>query len=657
MAEKLTWKGITGKPDRKMFLASLILALYNFGITLLMYLDVAANNFAVYVTWPLSVVLLILSFRKTIEKDTRRFTFKDPLLITLLIVAAVYLITHLYNFSNAPWNEYGLFDDGAWDIFDAREQCFTSDRFELIFWDDNIGKISRELVFHYYMSILFRLFGYNMLVFNLGLVFLGFITVLFTTLSAYELSGDHVFAGAVGLLLNFMPLHFTQVFMGHRYAICGPLLMISFYFIVHAFKKISLFSAVMGGVFAGLTMESAVMGKQYIYGLIAYGILYLIYLALKKKDSIRDYLKPVLVVFTGFAVAAVPLYAYMFTHWELYGHRESSLTKEFFEKLGTEGFSVVTDNLKILADVLFKEYCPYRQFSMMYPVLHWHIVVALIIGIIVLIARKKFLPLILAALPFAGSIITITYDFRILIAAPFICITVAEGVFAVFGFIASKAGKTKAGKAKSGKAKSGSRVEKILRYAAPVLLVIMMIPDMIYLKKMADDPGSQFLLPHNSVAVSRYMSDLAAGSETPDIQMKKDEFNRPNTNDRYDLLACVRYSFAHVHAFIGGEYSREILSLCGDFPYNSRTEADLRIVVHDAIMDYHVTDKDLMLAFEMGNQAELIVEDLTGTGLCDVTYDEFSIDGKDIRICRLYIAHDDISKFMEMADGILSEEL
>lgn len=638
MGVKLIDKGSIEKLDRKLFLASVILAVINFLVTLLMYLDVFKDNFITYFTWPAAIILLVLSFRKLGTLNIRKTDIKKPIFLVLLIVTVIYFFTHFYNFNNAPWNTYGLFDDGAWDIFDARKMCFTSKRFELIFWDENIGLISRELVFHYFMTVLFKIFGYNLLVFNVGLIFLGFITVLFTTLTAYELKKDPVLAGAAGIFLNFMPLNFTQVYMGHRYAICGPLLMISFYFIVRAFKRNSLLAAVAGGVFAGLTMESAIMGKQYIYGLIASGVVVLIYLLIKKRENISGFITSVIAVLSGYLVSTTPLYTYMFTHWKLYSNRESSLTKEFFERLNNEGFKVVSENLDILKEVVFAKTSGYRQFSNGSPVLRWYLVVFLIIGIIVLLKRKEIAVIILAAVPFAGSLITITYDFRILIAAPFMCILITEGVFATFEFIFKK--------------REGA--EKLYPYFASGLIIVMMIPHFMYLKGISDDPNSEYLLPHYSVAVSRYVSDVAAGSEQPNILMKKNEFNRPNTNDKYDVLACVEYTYAHVHAYIGGEHSREILSLCNDFPYISFSEDDMRWTVYNAIQNYQTGSKDLVLVFEIDQQVESIVNELIGTGLCEAEYDNYTVDGNFVLLCRLYVHNEDIEAFKQESYDIIA---
>ena len=181
-----------------------------------------------------------------------------------------------------------------------------------------------------------------------------------------------------------------------------------------------------------------------------------------------------------------------------------------------------------------------------------------------------------------------------------------------------------------------------------------MFPHFTYLKRLADDPNSEYLLPHYSVAVSRYVSDVAAGSETPSVAMKKNEFNRPNTNDRYDVLACVEYTYAHVHAYIGGEYSREILSLCGDFPYISRSEDDMRIIVYNALQNYQAGSKDLVLVFEIDQQVESLVNELIATRLCEATYDNYTVDGYTVILCRLYVHSEDIEAFKLESYDIIS---
>lgn len=624
------------KVDRKIFIAAVVLALITFLSTLLMYKDTVANNFVAFFSYPVSLFLLIYSFRGYITFKLEDLKPKKKFIIALIAVSVAYFMFHFYNYDNAPWNNYGLFDDGAWDIFDARLKCFTNDNFEIIFFDRKIGNISRELVFHYYMSILFRLFGYNMLTFNTGLIVLGYFTVIFTMLTAYEISEKITFSICSALTLLFLPLNFTQVYMGHRYAICGPLLMISYYCIVKAFKHKAFMPALIGGIFAGLTMSSSIMGKQYIYGLIACLVFYGIFLFVKKKKEIVEYTAPALTILLGYVVSVAPLYGYIFTHKQEYNIRQESMTKEFFEQVQLNGIAPVKENLKTLFEMLFAPSSFQRQFSIGYPVFPWFYAVCFVLGIICILCSKRFAEIIFAGIPIAGCVIAIAYDFRILISAPFICIIITSGVFGVVKFITDKIKKKK--------------IEAW--WIAVPLCVIMLFPQLKYLKGLAEDPHSEYLLPHGSVAVSRYMQDLAVGSEYPNFDMKDNEFNRGNTNDRYDLFVSVRYSYAHIHAFLGGEYSREILKLCGDFPYMNASEEDIRRNVYDTIQEYYPTNKDLMLAFEYSDQVDPVIEDLLSTGLAEVASDSTIIDDEEIIVKRLYIHNEDIAQFKELTQFI-----
>ena len=619
----------TNKPDLRMLIASGVLILINFVTTLLMYLSVLPNNFIVFYTYPVSLVLLVLAFKPKFSISLTKLKDNRFILLSLLAVTVLFFLVHYYNYKSSPWNNYGLFDDAAWDIFDCRLKCFTDDKFEMIFFDSGIGVISRELVFHYYIAFMFRLFGYNLFVFNLALNILGLVTVIFTMLTAHEITGNRYYTIASGLTLMFLPLEFTQVHMGHRYAICGPLLMISFFFLVSAYKRASLIRATIGGIFAGLTMSSAIMGKQYIYGLIAGLIVYGIILFVKQRKMFKDYIYTAVAAAVGFIASSAPLWAYIFTHSKEYNIREANLMREFFTRLTTEGFVVVRENLNSLMEVLFAKYSGLRQFSSTCPVFTWYYCLFFVIGVILLIMRKRYLTVFLSLIPIAGCLVSLAYDFRILIAAPFICLTITEGVYSA----ASIAGKL---------LRDDDKKNEII---ASFVAALMIMPNLKYLTDLAGNPESEYLLPHTSVAVSRYMQDLAIGSETPNIDMKPDEFNRGNTNDRYDLYICVQYTYAHIHAYLGTEYSREMLKLCGDFPYVSQSEEDIRNHVRDTIQGYTVTDKDLMLAFEMSDKVAPIVTQLIATGLATPITETINVDGQDLTITRLYIANQDIEWF------------
>ena len=628
------------KLDKRFAIASLVFIVISFVMTLLMYLEVVPNNFIVWFTYPASVLCLILSFRHYGSFSFRKILSDKEMLIAVLGVSLLYLLIHIYKINTAPWNNYGLFDDAAWDIFDARLKCFRGDNFEIIFFDALIGIISRELVFHYYISIFFRLFGYNLAVFNAALVFLGWITVIFTLLSVKELTDNVWIAVCSALTLMFLPLEFTQVYMGHRYAICGPLLMISYYFILKAYKKSSVRHAAVAGIFTGLTMSSAIMGKQFLYGLIFLGLAYGLYYLVKERGKLFNSITVTLTGLIGYIAANTPLYAYIFTHREQYNIRQDSMIKDFLQRIREEGLAPVIENIKALLEVLFGKETELRQFSPGYPVFTWFYLVFFIIGIIYLIWNKKFNTIIFAMIPIAGCVIALAYDFRILISAPFIAYIITSGVF--------------------GTAELVNRIYKTKKdyscIAACVLTIVMLIPQIRYLKALADDPNSLWHLPHHSVAISRYMQDLALGADEPGIEMKNDEFNLGNTNDRYDLYIAIKGAYGHLHAYLGEESSREILKLTGDFPYVSQSDEEIRHNVYSTIQEYVSTGKDLMLAFEYSEQVKEIISELEGTGVAEVNYYSQDIDGAEVSVCTVYVQKDFIEKFKESTAQYLTAE-
>ena len=409
-------------------------------LSVLYYTGVLETNFPAGWLWLLSFLLLYAAFlhgkrfpaawtafwnRDTIPPEYGR---RKRLAVLIFAVSAVYFLSHLYGYPSAPWNNYGLFDDAAWDIFIAREKCFTGNAFEIIFWNPDIGMISRELLFHYYISILFRLFGYNLFVFNMALILLGYVTVLFTALLADAIFHNVFYAFAAGIMLNFLPVEFTQVFMGHRYAICGPVMMVSLFFLYRAFQLRSVPYGVAGGVFAGFAMESAIMGKQYLWALLAAAFLYAAAYR-RQTETLKAALPVILGVLLGYAVTTAPLYAYIATNGERYNIRQANLTAEFFAQIRAEGLSAVWRRMERLRETLFALHSWSRQFSDGFPILPWYLAVPAIAGSVAAFFKKHYVLPLMIAVPLAGNVVSESYDFRLLIAAPFMVLT------AVYAFV------------------------------------------------------------------------------------------------------------------------------------------------------------------------------------------------------------------------------
>lgn len=596
----------------------------------------------------------------------------------VLAVSAVYFVSHLYNFPNAPWNHYGLFDDAAWDVFVAQERCFTGGAFEIIFWNPDIGMISRELLFHYYISILFRLFGYNLLVFNLALVLLGWITVLFTALLAADLLESPLCGFAAGLALNFLPLEFTQVFMGHRYAICGPMILISAFFLNRAFRRRSLPRAgaapdtlppreaaagsvpyaVAGGVFAGFAMESAIMGKQYLWALIGAAILHGAVYAFQRWKKIprreawtpRQTLPVLFGVLIGYAVAAAPLYAYIATHGALYNIRQANLSAEFFAQLRAEGFPALWKRLARLWETLFAAQSYSRQFSDAFPVLTWYLAVPAVFGAAVMFFRKYFVTALMLAITLAANVVSESYDFRLLTAAPFAAIALVYALRLAAAFIAVRLPK-KAPENTRDSENAEWNVKTIRRTApaqnAAVLLaaLVLMSAPASYLRALAENPNAQRLLNHRDIAASRYIQDVVMGSEAPDFRMKWDEFRRGGADTGYDVLAATCTSYAHVHAYLQPYDSRQILRLFNDFPYIRQDPGEMRRQMARTLAEYENAGRDLVLVLESGDKVAGILADLDRAAPEAGRRDSAVIDGNLITMVRYRVPAEDLPRF------------
>jgi hypothetical protein len=156
--------------------------------------------------------------------------------------------------------------------------------------------------------------------------------------------------------------------MGHRYAICAPLMMVSLYFLYVGFDRKSMVRISIGSVAAALCMSSAIMGKQYIYALIGTLFLFALF-TFKQKDLRNAYLPYVTLAGLGFLVALVPLLTYILVNPSMYTHRESSLLGEFIQQMQAQGLGPLGSNLKKLYATLFADRYAGRQFMLGFPIL------------------------------------------------------------------------------------------------------------------------------------------------------------------------------------------------------------------------------------------------------------------------------------------------
>ncbi len=650
--------------NRMDFYAALLCAVAGFALMLAYYLGKRDGNFPALWCWLLCLYFIFRAFSPVriinpdnsgslwaLWRDLRGGIEKNRnIWIAAFLITAVYFISHLAGYDHAPWNNYGLFDDAAWDIFITKERCLRGDIFELIYWDDEIGLISRELLFHYYIALLFRLFGYNMFIFNMGLVFLGYITVLFTFLLACEIFQSPAYGFLTGFVLNFFPLEYTQVFMGHRYAICGPVVMISLYFLYRAVKyPASAYAprrALIGGVFAGFAMESAIMGKQYLWALIA--CLFCLLFAYRKRTEIwKRAAILILAAALGYILAAFPLYAYIWTHPGVYRVRESSLIREFWEQFSAEGWPVIWEKISDFFRMVFNQQADNRQFSRAFPILTPFMALFVFPGMVISWLKRYYIIFFMIAIPAAGCLVSGSFDFRVLLAAPFLIFAFMFGLLWIFERIFGKIFLKISGKIK--KTEKAGKINKINKIICGVYIAAFLIalPGMIYLYNLKRDPDSQFYLRHTDLMASRYIQDVVTGSEQPDFSMKYNEFNRPMKNDDSDVFAATFTSYAHIHAFLQPYDSRRILGLFGNMPYVQQNEEDMRRSLAETLTDYQPTGKDLEIVFEHDPKIDAILDDLEAIPGAEVSEYTDSLDGKTVSMVRFKILSDDIPAFQD----------
>lgn len=597
-----------------------------FAISFLYFKGIIAKDRISWIFWIVSITLLLISvYKKSVGSETEKYGEKSKLIIFIAGIVVIYLITHFWNFNIAPWNTNGLFDDAAWDIYFVQEYTTGQAPVQIIFNDSEIGRISRELVFHYYIGAWFIAFGYNLLVFNIALIFLGLVTVLFTSLLVLRIFRRYLYAIAAAALMNFFPMYYTQIFIGHRYAICVPLMMISIYFIYYGYQKKSIFRICLGGVFAALCMESAIMGKQYIYALIATGILFILF-TLKDKNKIKESF-PLFIAFTmAFFFTMIPLITYILTNYQIYNIRESNLMKEFFARVQKEGISPVWENISICYKTIFSDFTYQRQFMNAFPIIPYLYLPFIIFGTIIAFLKKHYYIFLMIVIPLAGSIVATCYDFRLLISAPFFIISIIFAFQKIVSYFADK------------------RMQ-----AAAVIIgsAIMLVSPARYLYSLSVNTNGQFYMPHKTVAASRLIQDIVAGDSDPDTEMDWNEFRRENNNSQYDTLAATRFSYAHIHAFLNDYDAFKILTLFNNFPYDGIDPVLLKSYFVKAINEFKCVDKDLMLVIEKGPEVSEILQILKG--FCRKEIKEYSknVDGAVVQMFTMRIMNSDFGIFKD----------
>ena len=495
-----------------------------------------------------------------------------------LFIILLFFFSHLMNFPTAPWNSNGLFDDAAWDIYFAKNHIFNGTPFQPAFFD-SVGVISREVVFHYYISIFFVLFGYNLLVFNVSLLVLGFITVFFTTFLIQRLFSNTAIAVLSAIVLNFSPFHFMHIFMGHRYAIVAPLMMVSLYYLYTAFKNTSFSRAIVSAVFAALCFGSAIMGKQYLYGLVLAALVWWVKNRGQKRLKEKKAIEAVWVV--SFLIAAMPLLIYIGQNYAIYTLRENSLMKQF----------VFWPNLRQLGELFFAKHTYLRQFLpgfYLVPLAYYGLIIP---GLFLAWRRGRFEIVFLALVPVVATLVAGSYDFRVLLAAPIWVVCMAFSL----NFLLTRGRR---------------RIRSLVSGLGLGIVGVGLLPSLNYIWVVSRNPNALYLLPHKDVAISRLVQDIVVGADKPTDEMKKDEFDRKIDMAMvpYDTLFCPLGAYAIAHVYLQNYDDKRILAFCDQGIQLLKTREEILSDNIKAIDNYPLADKDLKLIWEVSDKTTEIIK-------------------------------------------------
>jgi len=367
-----------------------------------------------FITGIIALLIAFFPFNGLKNKNKNRYVFSKLSVIVIVILSLFFILSHLWNFKTAPWNQNGLFDDAAWNVYFTQSYVMEGQPFQGAV-HERIHPHPRETLFHYYIDFAFIIFGYNILTFNLSVLFLGFLTFLFTVLLVHRLFNNIAVTIFTALLFDFFPLHFLFCFVGQRYAIVPPLLMSSLYFLHKGFEEKSYFSISISSVLSGLCFSGAIMGRQYHMGLFGALILYLLFGFKKYFTRINwNFFK---LFAAGTFLSSIPLLMYICYNTGSYFANESGYMSEFISSVKNNGIQGFMGYYKRMYDCLFG-FSWYKWFIPDFPIIPKIYYVFLIPGFLIAFIKKHYHFITLSLIPPLGAFISGFSDYRVLMACP-----------------------------------------------------------------------------------------------------------------------------------------------------------------------------------------------------------------------------------------------
>ncbi|MBN1411621.1 MAG: glycosyltransferase family 39 protein [Spirochaetales bacterium] len=638
--------------------------------TILHYTNAAYGNIFTWLAWLLSMAFLCTGLGwhrvKNIYKVTigkvfsgikKRASGNSKTIRIFLYLIVIFVFSHVWNWQTAPWNENGLFDDAAWDIYFSRIFITPEYPFQAAWWQqddssfkDEPSSSAKEVLFHYYITLWFNLFGYNILVFRISVMVLNFLAYLFTMLLIQSLFRNRFITFFSGILLCFLPIFYLHGLVGHRYVMAPTLIMASLFFMHEGRRRSSHVFMAVSGILAGLCFMSAIMGKQLIYA--AAGAFVLMVVFNFRKTINRENVKLYLAYFYAVIVASIPMFLYT-VFVPKYATLEGGYFEMFFDTLRFDGWNVFkTEYIDRMMECLFGVSW-HKWFLPSLPIIPFWYYIFILPGLVYSLIKREFIYPMMTAIPFAASFVAGFSDYRIMIASPIWIIFMAYSFHLIINkirlplsfaevvlkipFIKDQysleqglinrlfkkiallkkwlfwrftldkyhAYKELLKKNISEKTLWIFKIIIIMALCAPSLL-----PSAYYLWEKSLDPYSVNFFAQKEVVESRYLLDIAKCVPHPSIEMKHDEFCKPAGYQapHYDTLIALEFGYAIPHLFFQDYDAHNVFSLMGQLPFNLYSEEELFHLGKSAILAYKKTDKDLKIIWENAGAAMKIIE-------------------------------------------------
>ena len=543
----------------------------------------------------------------------------------------VFVVSHLWNFRTAPWNGNALFDESGWDLFFVKSYIMH-EPFQAA-WFDAPFHITRESLFHYYVWGFLRLFGYNILSFEAAQFVIWGTTFIFTLLLVDLFFCSYIVTSITALIFNFLPFAFVYTFGGFRYPMGTVLCVASVYFLHLGFKRSSSFFLSLGGIAAGLCLASSISGKQYIYALVLFA---LIYAGFHWKNLIqRVKWSSVGIVAYGFAVAAVPIIGYIVFNYGAYTLYEGAYINSFWQAFW--GQPSPEGDMKYYITQLWNCFfsVPGPRFfipdALPIPLPYY---VFILPGLVLAVFKRRNEIALLAIIPVVAAFVSGAGEHRLLLGIPFWIILMGFTLASLL------------------KLRLRASFRTFIWGASPLVLMLGLVPSIQFIYEKTKDP---FSIPHyaqKQVAVSRFFREVVAGKEPANPpRLAHDEFNRVEgiPDAPYETFICQNDAFSIIHLFLHDYDDRKILSFCGSLPFFIQTEQDVWSANKRTLVGLHLpSGKDLKLIWERDPKTDIIIrmfEPLLNLGTEELI--SYSFGGIERRFYVLNIGSKNIAQFQE----------